>query len=45
MIEIADTMDVRVIYTELSGNPNQPEICNGMLFRSLDELMPYFEPL
>ena len=43
MIEIADAMDVRVINTELSGDPQQPEICNGMLFRSLDELMPYFE--
>lgn len=43
MIEIADSMDVRVINTELSGDPHQPEICNGMLFRSLDELMPYFE--
>lgn len=43
MIEIADSMNVRVINTELSGDPHQPEICNGMLFRSLDELLPYFE--
>ncbi|KGQ71596.1 protein iolH [Chelonobacter oris] len=43
MIEIADSMDVRVINTELSGDPHQPEICNGMLFRSLDELLPLFE--
>ncbi|MGR3806807.1 sugar phosphate isomerase/epimerase family protein [Pasteurella testudinis] len=43
MIEIADSMNVRVINTELSGDPQQPEVCNGMLFRSLDELMPLFE--
>lgn len=43
MIEIADSMEVRVINTELSGDPHQAEICNGMLFRSLDELLPYFE--
>lgn len=43
LIEIAVRMGVQVINTELSGDPNQPEICNGMFFRSMDELLPIFE--
>ncbi len=43
MVEIAVDMGVEVINTELSGDPNQQEICNGMWFRSMDELLPLFE--
>ena len=28
---------------ELSGDPNQAEICNGMWFRSMEELLPIIE--
>jgi Sugar phosphate isomerases/epimerases len=43
ILEIASDMGVEVINTELSGDPGQPEICNGMWFRSVDELLPLFE--
>lgn len=43
IVEIAVDMGVQVINTELSGDPNQQEICNGMWFRSMEELLPLFE--
>lgn len=43
IVEIAVNMGVQVINTELSGDPNQPEICNGMWFQSVEELLPLFE--
>lgn len=43
LIEIAVKMGVSVINTELSGDPNQQEICNGMWFRSMEELLPIIE--
>jgi myo-inositol catabolism protein IolH len=43
LIKIAVNMGVQVINTELSGDPHQPEICNGMFFRSMEELLPIFE--
>jgi myo-inositol catabolism protein IolH len=43
LIEIAVEMDVQVINTELSGDPNQPEICEEMFYRSMEELLPLFE--
>lgn len=43
IIEIASDMGVSVINTELSGDPHQQEICSGMWFRSMDELLPLFE--
>lgn len=43
MIEIAADMGVQVINTELSGDPNHQEICNGMWFRSMEELLPIIE--
>ena len=43
MIEIAVDMGVQVINTELSGDPNQQEICNGMWFKSMEELLPIIE--
>jgi len=43
IVELAVNMGVQVINTELSGDPNQQETCNGMWFRSVDELLPLFE--
>ena len=43
MIEIAVNMGVPVINTELSGDPNQPEICEEMFYRSMEELLSIFE--
>ena len=43
LIEIASDLGVRVINTELSGDPNQQEICNGMWFKSMEELLPIAE--
>lgn len=43
LIEIAVDMGVTVINTELSGDPNQQEICNSMWFKSMEELMPLLE--
>jgi len=43
IVEIAVNMGVQVINTEFSGDPNQQETCNGMWFRSVDELLPLFE--
>lgn len=43
LIEIAVNLDVQVINTELSGDPNQQELCNGMWFRSMEELLPLVE--
>ncbi len=43
MIRIAADMGVRVINTELSGDPNRQEICNGMWFKSMEELLPIME--
>ena len=40
IIQIAVDMGVPVINTELSGDPNQAEICNGIWFRSMEELLP-----
>lgn len=43
MIDIAVEMDVQVINTELSGDPNQPEICEEMWYKSVEELLPIVE--
>ena len=43
IIQIAVDMGVPVINTEFSGDPNQQEICNGMFFRSMEELLPIIE--
>ena len=42
-IEIAVELNVPVINTELAGDPNQPVICEEMLYRSMEELLPIFE--
>lgn len=43
LVEVTVDLGVQVINTELSGDPNQQEICNGMWFRSVEELLPLFE--
>lgn len=43
LIEIAVELGVQVINTELSGDPNQQQICNGMWFKSMEELLPIVE--
>ncbi|MDJ0036651.1 sugar phosphate isomerase/epimerase [Pantoea allii] len=43
LVEIAVEMGVQVINTEFSGDPNQPEICDEMFYRSMEELLPVFE--
>ncbi|MDR0886310.1 MAG: sugar phosphate isomerase/epimerase [Clostridiales Family XIII bacterium] len=43
IIEVASDLGVQVINTELSGDPKQQERCNGMWFRSMEELLPVFE--
>lgn len=43
IMKIAGNMGVQVINTELSGDPTQPEICNGMWFKSMEELLPIAE--
>lgn len=43
MIEIAVEMGVPVINTELSGDPNEPEICEEMWYRSMEDLLPIIE--
>ncbi|WP_426817135.1 sugar phosphate isomerase/epimerase family protein [Winslowiella sp. 2C04] len=43
MIEIAVEMGVQVINTELSGTPNEPEICEEMFYRSMEDLLPIIE--
>lgn len=43
LINIAVNLGISVINTELSGDPNQSEICNGMWFKSMEELLPIIE--
>ncbi|WP_413738481.1 sugar phosphate isomerase/epimerase IolH [Sodalis sp. RH21] len=43
IIEVAAEMGVQVINTELSGTPDEPEICEEMWYRSMEELLPIIE--
>lgn len=43
MIKIAVETGVQVINTELSGTPNEPEICEEMFYRSMEEILPIVE--
>lgn len=43
IIEIAVDMGVQVINTELSGTPDEPETCEEMWYRSMEELLPVIE--
>ncbi|MDO5034705.1 MAG: sugar phosphate isomerase/epimerase family protein [Actinomycetaceae bacterium] len=43
LLEIADTLDVREITSEFSGNPNTPRECEHQWYRSIEELAGDFE--
>lgn len=43
LLEIAEELEVPLIATEYSGDPNQPVISEGQFYRSLEELIPHFE--
>ncbi len=43
IIEIAVDVGMPVINTGFSGDPNQQEICNGMFYKSMEELLPIIE--
>ncbi|AXF77342.1 sugar phosphate isomerase/epimerase [Erwinia tracheiphila] len=43
LVEIAVEMEVQVINTEISGDLNQPEICDEMFCHSMEELLSIFE--
>ncbi len=42
-LEIADALEVPLIATELSGDPNQPMKSEGQFYKSMEELIPVFE--
>lgn len=43
LLEIADALEVPMIATELSGDPNQPRRSESQFYRSIEELIPDFE--
>ncbi|MHA7861427.1 sugar phosphate isomerase/epimerase family protein [Tessaracoccus sp. Y36] len=43
LLEIAEDLEVPLIATEYSGDPNQPLISEGQFYRSMEELIPFFE--
>lgn len=43
MFDIGDMMEVKIFNTELGGDIKQPERCEEMLLKSLDELVPIME--
>ncbi|GAA4901118.1 sugar phosphate isomerase/epimerase [Tessaracoccus lubricantis] len=43
LLEIAEELEVPLIATEFSGDPNQPVISEGQFYRSMEELVPFFE--
>jgi myo-inositol catabolism protein IolH len=43
LLEIADGLEVPVIVSELSGDPNQPRRSEHAFYRSMEELAPVFE--
>src|SRR4051812_2619833 len=43
LLEIADTLEVPVVMTELSGDPNDPRRSEHSFYRSMEELIPVFE--
>ena len=42
-IEIASLLGVDTMNSEFNGNPRQPEVCERMFWRSMEELLPVFE--
>ncbi|WP_197671762.1 sugar phosphate isomerase/epimerase family protein [Devriesea agamarum] len=43
LLEIADALEVPMIATELSGDPNRPLESEHAFYRSIEELIPVFE--
>lgn len=43
LLEIANDLEVPMIATELSGDPNQPNECEWAFYASIEELAPDFE--
>ena len=43
LLEIADALEVPLIATEFSGDPNRPRQSEGQFYRSMEELVPVFE--
>ena len=43
LLEIADALEVPMIATEFSGDPNRPRQSEGQFYRSMEELVPVFE--
>jgi myo-inositol catabolism protein IolH len=43
LLEIANDLEVPMIATELSGDPNRPTECEWAFFASIEELAPDFE--
>lgn len=43
LLELADALEVPLIATELSGDPNQPLASEHQFYRSIEELIPVFE--
>lgn len=43
VLEIADALEVPLIATEFSGDPNQPQRSESQFYFSIEELIPHFE--
>lgn len=43
LLEIADALEVPLIATEFSGDPNRPRQSEHQFYRSMEELVPVFE--
>ena len=43
LLEIAEELEVPLIATEYSGDPNQPVRSEGQFYKSMEELIPHFE--
>jgi myo-inositol catabolism protein IolH len=43
LLEIANDLEVPVIVSELSGDPNQPRRSEHSFYKSIEELIPHFE--
>ncbi|MDO5627606.1 MAG: sugar phosphate isomerase/epimerase [Mobilicoccus sp.] len=43
LLQIANELEVPLIATEFSGDPNQPQLSEGQFYASMEELIPDFE--
>ncbi|HEY7274077.1 MAG TPA: sugar phosphate isomerase/epimerase [Actinoplanes sp.] len=43
LLQIANDLEVPIIVSELSGDPNQPRRCEHSFYKSIEELIPDFE--